>query len=222
MKMSESIAELAAALVAAQAAFPEIPRNREVAVATRSGGTYKFKYATLDAILGAVRKPLTDNGLTVSQVITVWDGVPCLETVLLHKSGQWIISEAQLPTGVSNQEFGSALSYMRRYALSSILSVVGEEDDDANIADQNVIVEAPRTIPHEEAEPQPPGMATTKQLNLALKLARDKGVNTEALHQYAEQTYGVTSLKMLRKADASDLIDHLMALEAPKAASPTQ
>ncbi len=63
-------ATLTAALAAAQAEFPLIPKNKEVTVRPRDGGTpYKFKYATLETIFGAVRPALAKNGLSLSHRI---------------------------------------------------------------------------------------------------------------------------------------------------------
>ena len=54
--------ELFAALAKAQGMLSAPPKNREVEVfSRRTQSKYKFKYATLDAIIDHVRKPLTDR-----------------------------------------------------------------------------------------------------------------------------------------------------------------
>jgi hypothetical protein len=132
------IGALATALAKAQAGMVNPPRNREVEVKTKSGGSYKFKYATLDAIIDAIRKPLTDNGLWFTQTLENGDGKYRLVTTLLHSSGQSLRSETPLLLqDAGNQAFGSALTYMRRYALTAMLGVAADEDDDGNAADGN-------------------------------------------------------------------------------------
>lgn len=132
--------QIATALCKAQQAITNPPRNREVAVKTKTGGTYKFRYATLDAIIDHVRQPLTENGLWFTQTLANGDGKYKLVTTLLHASGQTLSSETPLLVqGAGNQEFGSALTYMRRYALTAMLGIAADEDDDGNHSDGNTV-----------------------------------------------------------------------------------
>lgn len=136
MQTSDSIAQIAAALSVAQADITSPPRNREVTVKTKGGGTYKFKYATLDTIIDHVREPLTKNGLWFVQTLANGDGKYRLETSLIHSSGEWLRSETPLLVNENgSQAFGSALTYMKRYALCAMLGVAADEDDDGNAAD---------------------------------------------------------------------------------------
>ncbi len=132
---------LIAALAKAQSVMTSPARNREVKVRTKSGGTYSFRYATLDHIIEAIRKPLTENGLWFTQVLESDEGGKYrLITRLLHESGESI--ESRTPLLVENtgsQAFGSALTYMRRYALTALLGIAADEDDDANTADGHTV-----------------------------------------------------------------------------------
>lgn len=130
-----SYGALAAALAKAQAAFPPIPRDKEVTVTTKTGGSYKFKYAPLDAILTAVRAALSDNGLAISQMLDGDD----LVTMLLHKDGQTLTGRFPLPRADNVQALGSAITYLRRYSLQAILGIAAEEDDDGNRAAGNTV-----------------------------------------------------------------------------------
>lgn len=140
MQHSEQIDKLAGALAKAQAAFTNPPRNREVQVRSDKG-SYSFAYATFDAILDVVRKPLTENELSYTQTVEFTeDGKPRVVTTLMHSSGQWIGSTLPLMLDrPGNQAFGSALTYAKRYALTALLGVAADEDDDANGADGNGI-----------------------------------------------------------------------------------
>lgn len=141
MQTSEQINELAGALAKAQGVIEPVGKNREVLVQTRTGGSYKFKYATLDAIREAIRKPLSDNGIALIQSVDDDNGTAVtLTTSLVHSSGQWMRSHLKvLMENSGNQARGSAISYARRYAISSMLGIVSEEDDDANIVDGNAV-----------------------------------------------------------------------------------
>lgn len=139
---------LAAALAKAQAAFPVIERTRTVEVQTKTGGKYTFNYAPLDTILAAVRAPLSANGLAVTQLL---DGTD-LVTVLMHESGGSFEGRVPIPraSGDTVQQFGSAITYLRRYALQAILGVASEEDDDGNHAAGNKATPRARAAAAEE------------------------------------------------------------------------
>ena len=62
MRESADIARIAPALVRAQAALENPPRNRAVQVRTQAGA-YTFRYATLDKITEVTRRALAENGL---------------------------------------------------------------------------------------------------------------------------------------------------------------
>lgn len=135
MNKSESITNLAAALAKAQAEFPAIPRDRTVEVTTRAGGKYKFAYAPLDTIMEKIRPTLKANGLAFMQSLNG----ESLTTTLLHTSGEWLASDP-MPVRVADsgpQAFGSAITYARRYAITAMLGIVTEEDDDGNAAEGN-------------------------------------------------------------------------------------
>lgn len=144
---SANTAALAAALAGAQKNFASIPKDREVTVIS-DRGNYKFKYATLDAIMGATMPALSEQGLAISQGLTEWGNNYAVETTLYHSSGEWISNVTpmflagkrtkegrDLPPG--NQELGGAQTYARRYGYSALVCITADEDDDANHADGN-------------------------------------------------------------------------------------
>ena len=129
---SEQINELAAALSKAQGVL----RNAE------KDGTnphFRSKYATIESIWDAIRDPLTRNGLAVIQAMQGSGESLSLITTLVHSSGQWVRSEIPLISGKPTpQALGSAVTYMRRYALAAIVGATSGEDDDANQAEEYV------------------------------------------------------------------------------------
>ena len=59
-----------------------------------------------------------------------------IETMLLHKSGEWIISEVSAPfEKLKNMNIyqiaGSAITYLRRYGLATAFGIAADEDTDA-------------------------------------------------------------------------------------------
>lgn len=134
---SPSIAALAGALAKAQGAFKAAPKSS-------NNPFFSSKYADLASVMGVVREPLSVNGLAVTQRLTnSTDGV-IITTMLMHGSGEWIRDRLSVriePTVSKDgkkqawiQAFGSAVTYARRYALSSMLGVAADDDDDGNEA----------------------------------------------------------------------------------------
>jgi hypothetical protein len=130
MKTSEQINELAAALALAQ-------RQIKNAVLDAKNPHYKSDYATLESVRAAILEPMAQNGLSIIQLPSMSNSKVALTTRLLHKSGQWVEDTCELliekPT---MQGLGSALTYMRRYAISA-LTGLGEKDDDGNAAEKD-------------------------------------------------------------------------------------
>lgn len=133
--VSKARAELCAAFVAAQAEMHSPERNREVEVRTKSGGVYTFRYATLDFILEFVRPILAKHRLAVSWSV---DQGTCT-AVLIHASGESMGCPVPivLPQNATAQEYGSALTYARRYGVTALLGLASEEDDDGNDSSGN-------------------------------------------------------------------------------------
>lgn len=161
--------ELAKALNKAQAKFPPIPRTKTVRVETKTGAEYTFTYAPLDSIRDAVLPALTETGLSYSQLLTTsLDNPerPALRTMLLHESGESIESTFPLPVEgfPSAQEYGSLITYFRRYALVALLGIATEEDDDGNRASGNTVAGGQEaTAPRQPSPPPASNPAETAQ-----------------------------------------------------------
>lgn len=139
MEKSTSITELTKALVQFQNELDTLPLDREVKVKTKNNGEYKFKYATYAAIVEYVRPILAKNKLCYSQLVEI-DG--SVTTMLMHESGEYLSSTLHIKGEETPQGIGSAITYAKRYALASILGVVADDDDDANIASGNTYATA--------------------------------------------------------------------------------
>lgn len=96
---------------------------------------FKSSYVTLDAIYDSIRLPLANNGLSLWHSVQLADTKYTLLTTLAHISGEKI--ETLLPMfvdKVTSQGFGSSLTYAKRYAICSLLSLSSDEDNDGNEA----------------------------------------------------------------------------------------
>jgi hypothetical protein len=128
-EMSPTVGELAKALARAQGVMR--PAKKE-----RSNPFFKSSYADLATLWETARSALSDNGMAVIQSTEFADGEMFIVTVLLHESGEWVRGRYRLkPVKDDPQSVGSAITYARRYALSAMVGITSEdEDDDGNAA----------------------------------------------------------------------------------------
>jgi len=151
------VEHLADALAKAQMELPPIERSRTVNVRMQNGGTYTFKYAPLDEIFSKIRPVLGKHGLSLSQLITSDEKGMVIETMLMHKSGQHIVSVARLPSVPAKpQDLGGLITYMRRYAIQCIVGIAAEENDAdemSEAAPNAQTVKQPRAKKSEPATP---------------------------------------------------------------------
>jgi len=157
---SESIGKLAAALSKFQA---------EVENPTKDSQGHNYKYADLANILNAVKQPLTNNKLSVCQMLGSSAQGISVTTILMHESGEYIESMLSLPQEANSrmsaaQQAGAVITYARRYALAACLGIAQQDDD------------APKPIVshQEEAKPKPVNRSPQQK-------------NAETQTQFAEQ-----------------------------------
>ena len=146
---SESLKELSTALSKAQGEFDGVTKDA-------TNPFFKSKYATLDAVIKAVKPIMAKNGLAVIQGNELDQNGVVVTTLLTHSSGEWVESKLYLPvTKQDPQGYGSAITYGRRYALSAILGISSDEDDDGNTQSKPV-VKATNATPYQKPyQPQP-------------------------------------------------------------------
>ena len=132
---SAEIGELAAALSKAQGAMRAAAKDAK-------NPHLKNAYADLNGIISASRDAMTANALSCTQLPSVEstdNGMRIvLVTLVLHASGQWLRNVLRLPVeqgkGINlKQATGAAISYARRYALSSIMGVATGDDTDGAV-----------------------------------------------------------------------------------------
>lgn len=171
--MEEGKDKISMAFIEFQKEMPEVKLDSTVKVKTKTGGEYKFKYATLANILKKVLPILALKGLGITQTFSE----ETLITTLVHESGQTWNSAIgiDLHSGTM-QEVGSRISYLKRYGISAMLGIVAEEDDDANIASGNNYqheTKPPPTEPQAKTTPASQEGLTIKDIRLKTGLKKD-------------------------------------------------
>jgi hypothetical protein len=219
MQTSEQINELIEALAQAQGEFKPVSKSAE-------NPFLRNKYATLDGVIDVIRGPLSKHGLAFVQPLTTAEGSCWLETRIMHRSGQWIATAAEIPEfngskGVNSlQSFGGALTYMRRYMLTSMLGINSEDDTDGNEGKEN----GHKPQVKSASAPPPPDAHwiedTQSRKRFWVWAKQDRGLTEDQVHE----ALGVASLKeyMGTKGDAmtalNDYVDAQLAIEAGEAA----
>lgn len=129
MRTSESIVNLAKALLCFQTEVENISKEA-------INPFHKSKYASLTNILDGINQTLNHAGLVVMQSPSGDGECVKLTTTVIHAAtGEFMESDfSMVPVKKDPQGVGSCLTYMRRYALSSILKLNVDDDDDGNAA----------------------------------------------------------------------------------------
>lgn len=102
---------------------------------------FKSKYFDVNKVIEIIKPVLNEVGLVVLQPLTSLNGKTAIRTVLVDCDTGESYSEEPvcLPDTSKAQETGSAITYFRRYCLTSLLLLQGEEDDDGNVASQKIV-----------------------------------------------------------------------------------
>ncbi len=119
--------------------------QQEVPVIHKGTSGYGYTYADLPAIFETINPLLKKHGLGFYQAVTLisqderFSNAQVIKTVVFHtESGETIESYTAIPQDVELakmnkfQVLGSAITYIRRYALSSLLGLVTDKDTDAS------------------------------------------------------------------------------------------
>lgn len=157
MEQSQTIVKLVGAICKAQ---------KELNIVNKDAINlyFKSKYADLPAIFREYQRVFLEHGLVVIQVV---EG-KSLRTTIAHESGEFMSGSAELLlTKQDPQGMGSAITYMRRYALASICGIVtSDDDDDGNAGSQQYTKEPAKlhTPPQRKSEiaPGPTGIKTAE------------------------------------------------------------
>ncbi len=122
-----------ARLIAAMADMENPTKSKTAKVPTKSGGSYQYKYETLDQVLSVVRPALSAHGLALTQK-QAWSentNSYVLLTIVFDASDERVMDERPLHDYPDAQAAGSWETYMRRYAIRTAFGLCGEDDDGA-------------------------------------------------------------------------------------------
>lgn len=133
MTFSASIELLADSISKAQGELPLVTLDKTV--------SYKgvhYEYASLGNMIHTCKPILAKHGLAVLQFPSSDGPAITIETMLLHASGQWMMSKISGKLGKPDdpKEAASLITYYRRYSYGSIVGCPLDGDYDGELISQ--------------------------------------------------------------------------------------
>lgn len=185
-------------LVGAMGKMVNPTKSSTATVPTKGGGKYTYKYETLDQVLAAVRPPLIEEGigLTQRQVWSDHAGGYVLQTVVFDHENSLVMDERPIFPTADAQACGSFETYMRRYALRTAFGLAGEDDDG------KAATESAKARPA-KAEGKPKPDLRTRMLAEIAKLKAEcmqNGVHEEGLDAWAVGSLGTADAREMDDA----------------------
>jgi hypothetical protein len=229
MKYEEQRRVANIALAKAQAAFPKVDEN-----ATAGG---RYKYATLDNMLGLIGPVLNQHGFAYS-FDSHWqeeDGKLMQQVYcrLHHEGGHMFVATVRSPIDPAarmneSQKAGSALSYGKRYAFSAVTGCsTGPEDDDARHGgspQSRPSVRQAKPVREPVREPDKPAIADDQsdresdkpvrlspaQVRRLWTIAHHSTWSSDRIKELLMERWGIESSNELTLAQYNELCDEIL------------
>ena len=197
---------LAAALAAAQGEMSNPHKNCK-------NPHFRSSYADLESVRDAAIPVLSKHGIALIQKIEGDGTRVSVNTVLLGYDSTLDCGTVSLPlAGTKNlgQAAGSAVSYLRRYSLSSVCGLASTEDDDGNSLDV-----APQRAP---ARPSPAqevrgllksrvGCTSKEDAEAVIRLVSDGALGAEAIDGQPDTVLGLIDRALDRFGGYAEILN---------------
>lgn len=118
----------------------EIARQGITCIKNAENPYFNSKYADLATVVEALKEPLEKAGLGYSfRVDNTLDGSGWMVVITVAdiEGDQALMSSFFPIVSTEPQKMGSAITYAKRYLLTTVFNVIAEEDDDGNAAQGN-------------------------------------------------------------------------------------
>ena len=193
----------------AQFAAPKLSKTGH----TGKNGSRTYKYAGIDDVLNAIRKPLNDCGLFLSQCTHADGNGHLYVSTGVYYNGKYFELDKEFYEYDRNpQDFGARETYARRYSLVKAFALAGEEDTDGCVSNP-----APK-------QPTKPAPKPDRRKAMLAKIAKLKmecmqnGVREEGIDDYMRATFGTDDLEQLPDKAIESLGKYLKQMAADSAA----
>lgn len=175
--------------------------QQEVPAIYKDTEGYNYNYADLPKIMEAINPLMKKHGMGFTQPL---DGTK-LRTIIFHiETGEMLEESIDIPQGVQLakmndfQVLGSAITYLRRYCLASILGLVTDKDEDmaGKQKKQESIDATPKMKPEEALKKARTALAEAESLddlNVVRKQIIQSKILTPEHKKELEEAYQVKS-----------------------------
>lgn len=218
-----SIAKIAEALSKAQGEMVQPEKNKTVTVKSEKGN-YSFEYADYNAIVEAVRKPLSNHGIAFTHLIEPQGPGLVLLTRLVHSSGEYLESFYPLPRSLNPKDLGGAITYGKRYCLSAMTGCAADDDADAEPENVTDLKDRPskRSKPPagpvdqnppigKPGDPQKP-LLSAAQLARLFAIADERGWTQDQVKDFMKRRWEIASTKLLDRQMYDELVHTIQAV----------
>ena len=217
---TEKEESLSARLIAAMADMQNPTKSKTASIPTKNGNSYKYKYETLDQVLGVVRPALAEHGLALTQQQTWSENTSSyvLRTVVFDSSEERLMDERPLHDYPDAQAAGSWETYMRRYALRTAFGLAGEDDDGAATVGANRNASQPRSEPSRanatQGASKPASMAKNRFAKIGeLKAAAlERGIKEDGIKSWLDAKFDGKPMKEFTDPEIRVVEVHLQSL----------
>lgn len=169
---------------------------------------FRSKYITYESLIKSIEDAMLPNGLDMyTELVNGEDGSVGCKITLYHISGEYITSNPFfLPCAQKTaQGYGSASTYVLRYAVAAFWGLAAEEDDDGNSATPkpvNTVKKGQGEGPSwNKAENYKPGV-----INKIKEEFKKKEVPEDERDAWLKSHYGVDQLEKLNLTDLNKLL----------------
>jgi hypothetical protein len=161
---------------------------------------FKSEYVPLESIVSEANPILHKHGLG----ITFLNDNQCKVILRLYSlDGDYLESSLELiPKDLTPQGYGSSITYARRYLLMSILNLVGEKDDDGNIASAKQT--ANKVTQTKES------YINQSQINLMFAKQKEFGLSLDDLKAILKNKFDVESSRNILSKDFNKVLESLI------------
>jgi len=161
---------------------------------------FKSKFADLATIQMTIKNPLGKNGLVITQANIWTDNQLFVETRIWHsESGENIASV--FPVIVNKQaaqDYGSAVSYAKRYSLSGLMNLIIQDEDD----------DGEKAVGRNNPAPPPVNLNEDKKMYL-ITLLEKTAYDDETKDKLAMKIEAMTTPAQFKKAEANLLANQI-------------
>ncbi len=196
-KTSEVLVEFNKAFAAFQGELTKVHRDSK-------NPHFQSNYASVEAVLDAIKGPLKTHGLSFLQLPLGGVEVCRLLVRIVHKSGEFIQWVFATPIAKKDpQGMGAAITYSRRYTLTSALGLP-EVDDDGNAASIPVksALQANTAMP--AGKPRR-GALSEPQIKRLYAIAKQNSVGLTDVGEFMLIKWGSTSMTDLSRPAYDDI-----------------